>query len=217
MFSALHAVRIRLKWIMAAIPALMRSAASASVIFKHMKCYTRTGDNGETCVMGCRVDKHDERIEALGAVDELNAFLGAACSFSENRQVKSVLQDVQNDLFSLGAELAGVSSPDSGSVSLTSAHVERLESLIGSVEQELPRQDKFIIPSGTQAAVMINIARAVARRAESSLVRLDRAAPLNPEILKYANRLSSLLHVLSRRENLESDVEERAPVYGVLK
>ena len=174
-----------------------------------MKCYTRTGDQGETCIFGGRVDKHDERIDAIGAFDELNSFLGAARAFSENKETRRILHELENDIFSIGAEIAGVDKK----VVITSRHVEQLETLIDKIDEKLPKQSKFIIPSGTQAAMMLNIARAVARRAERALVKLDRQSKISPKLLSYANRLSSLLHVLMRFENMKENIEEKHPVY----
>ena len=183
-----------------------------------MKCYTRTGDKGETCIFGGRVEKHDGRIEAIGSVDELNSFLGAAASFSANETVRKILQDLQNDMFSIGAELSTVTeNSPAGKVAITQQHTEKLEVVIDKLDSQLSEQNKFIIPQGTKAAMLLNVCRTVSRRAERSLVRLDRASKLNPELLKYANRLSSLLHVLMRFENGRNNVEEKNPVYHYVK
>ena len=179
-----------------------------------MRCYTRTGDMGETCIFGGRIGKHTARIDAIGTIDEVNAFLGAAASFSSNETCKRIIREIENDLFTMGAELSAASS---GKVAMTARHVERLEALIDKVEEQLPQQRKFIIPAGTRAAMMLNVARAVARRAERLLVKLDCKGKINPELLKYANRLSSLLHVLSRFENNKNSIDEKNPVYHYLK
>jgi len=179
-----------------------------------MKCYTRTGDKGETCIFGGKLDKHDERIEAIGTVDELNAFLGAAASFSSNKTSKRIIHEIQNDMFTIGAELATVIEKTSKEkVAIESEHVEHIEALIDKLDEQLPKQTKFIIPSGTQASMLLNVARAVARRAERTLVKLDRSNPINPELLKYMNRLSSLLYVLLRFENNRNNVIEKNPIY----
>ncbi len=183
-----------------------------------MKCYTRNGDQGETCIFGGRVDKHDERIEAIGSIDELNSFLGASAAFCSNETVKRVLADLQNDMFSIGAELATVTEAmPVGKVAITEFHVQKLESMIDRMDTQLPQQTKFIIPSGTQAAMMLNVCRTVARRAERNLVRLDRNAKLNPHLLQYSNRLSSLLHVIMRFENSMNNIPEKNPVYHYIK
>ena len=205
---------------MVVILALTKIAGLASAMRKErpkMKCYAGTGDRGETCVFGGRLDKHDDRVDAIGSIDELNAFLGAAKAFSSSGDVKRVLGVLGNDVFSIGAELAGASSADGLKVGVKSESVKRLELLIDDVSQKLPVQEKFIIPSGTKAAMMLNLSRVVCRRAERALVKLDRNEKLNPDLLKYSNRMSSLLHVLMRLENLEGGVEEKHPVYSFIK
>jgi len=177
-----------------------------------MKCYTRNGDKGETCIFGGSIDKHSEKIDAIGTIDELNAFLGAAIAFSSNEDVKRIIHEIENDLFSIGAELA--TTTDKGEIKITAKHVERVEALIDKIDDQLPKQTKFIVPSGTQAAMLLNVARTVSRRAERVMVKLDRLEKINPEMLKYANRLSSLLHVLSRFENNTNKVIEKNPVYN---
>lgn len=195
----------------------MRNAASASATY-NMRCYTRNGDEGKTCIFGGRVDKHDERIDAIGSIDELNSFLGAAASFCRNETAKKILHDLQNDMFSIGAELATVTeSMPAGKVAITPHHVEKIEAMIDKIDSQLPQQTKFIIPAGTQAAMMLNVCRTVTRRAERSLVKLDRESKLNPQLLKYANRLSSLMHVLMRFENSMNNVQENNPVYHYVK
>ena len=180
-----------------------------------MKCYTGTGDQGETCIFGGKLDKHDNRIDAIGSIDELNASLGAARAFSANEEVRETLDILENDIFSIGAELAAAGSlqAEEKRIEISEAPVEQLEKLIDGIQQKLPQQKKFIIPAGTQAAMMLNVARTVCRRAERALVKLDREEKLNPEILKYANRLSSLLYILMRFENMKEKVKEKNPVY----
>lgn len=193
----------------------MKSAASANATYEvDMKCYTRNEDQGETCVFGRRLDKHSERIDAIGSIDELNSFLGAAAAFSTDDDVKRIVHEIENDLFSMGAELAAVNRmKNKGNVKISGRHVDRVEALIDRMDDQLPRQTKFIVPSGTKAAMLLNVARTVSRRAERALVNLDRKEKINPELLKYANRLSSLLHVLSRFENRKENVVEKNPIY----
>ena len=163
---------------------------------------------------GERVKKSEQRLEAIGSIDELNSFLGWADSFSKNHEVREALQTMQNDLFSVGAELAGVnSSRKSIRIKISSENVAILESLIKNVEQTMPIQRKFIVPSGTRSAMTLNVARSVCRRAERSLVRLNDVEELNSYLLSYVNRMSDLLHVLTRLENLADKVEEKNPLY----
>ena len=178
-------------------------------------CFTRTGDQGETCILtGERISKSEQRLEAIGSIDELNSFLGWAASFSKNKEVKKTLQAMQNDLFSIGAELAGANSNQKTSrIRISSNNIVFLENLIRDIEEKIPVQKKFIVPSGAQSAMTLNVARSVCRRAERVLVKLNDAEGLNPSMLSYVNRMSDLLHVLTRLENLEKNVEEKNPVY----
>ena len=173
-----------------------------------MKCYTRQGDLG-TCNLKGLTEKSDARVEALGDVDELNAFLGAAAVSTSNETIRKTLYEVQNDMFSIGAELALMRK-----AVISAKHVERMEMLIDKISEQLSTQDRFIIPTGTQSGTMLNVARTVARRAERSIVKLDRDSKVNEEVLKYANRLSSLLYVLYRLDNSKNKVEEKNPVYN---
>ncbi len=182
-----------------------------------MKCYTGAGDRGDTCILGGRVDKHDDRIDAIGHVDELNAVLGSAASFSSHEHVKRIISTVQNDLFTIGAELATTIVPARDKVGISADLIVMMERLIDMLNKDLPQQTKFIIPSGTQAATMLNLARTVARRTERALVKLDRTEKINPEILRYANRLSSLLHTLYRLENSSNKIVEDNPRYHYIK
>jgi cob(I)alamin adenosyltransferase len=177
-----------------------------------MTCYTRSGDSGNTCVIGTRVDKGHDRLEAIGTFDELNAALGAAVAFSESADTRTAIETVQNDLFTLCSELATISD-EIPTPKITATHVYEMEQRIDRLESQLPAQDKFIIPGGTKAASLLQLARTVTRRAERSLVRLKKETEVSPELLKYANRLSSLLYMLARMENRNNDINEKNPVY----
>jgi cob(I)alamin adenosyltransferase len=177
-----------------------------------MTCYTRSGDSGNTCVIGTRVDKGHDRLEAIGTFDELNAALGTAVAFTDAQEIKSAIEQVQNDLFTLCSELATI-SVEIPTPKITASHVYEMEHLIDRLESQLPAQDKFIIPGGTKAASLLQLARTVTRRAERSLVRLNQKDSISPELLKYANRLSSLLYMLARLENRNNNINEKNPVY----
>lgn len=170
------------------------------------KIYTRTGDAGETSLFGGqRVPKDDLRVSAYGTIDELNAAVGVARAAGPGAEIDAVLERVQHHLFDLGAELA---TPPTAS-SATAAHaprvepawVEILERDIDRFEGALPPLRQFILPGGTPAAAVLHMARTVARRAEREIVTLAAREPLNPELLKYVNRLSDLLFVLARAAN----------------
>ena len=172
------------------------------------RVYTRTGDAGETALVGGRrVPKDSPRIEAYGTVDELNAILGLARVFNAERLsegdgprwLDEVLRRLQNELFDLGSELA---TPEDavyeGMHRVGEDEVKRLEELIDRCQQELQPLKSFVLPGGGRVGAFLHQARTVCRRAERQLLRLSRAEPLAPSPLRYLNRLSDLLFVLSR-------------------
>lgn len=169
-----------------------------------MKIYTRTGDAGETGLFGGRrVGKDSLRVEAYGAVDECNATLGLAVSTCTDQELRGQLQQLQRELFDLGADLATPEdSPGAERVRrLEAAAAARLEGLIDQATQELPPLTRFILPGGTQAASALHVARTLARRAERAVVRLEREEAVNHQCLVYLNRLSDLLFTLARLAN----------------
>ncbi|PWT86577.1 MAG: ATP:cob(I)alamin adenosyltransferase [Blastocatellia bacterium] len=175
-----------------------------------MKIYTRTGDAGETSFFdGTRVRKDDRRVDAYGEVDELNAWLGLARSSLDDRDIAEDLVRIQRDLFALGAQLADPADKIATRVnkaSLTLADVERLESLIDRLEQELTPLRRFILAGGTPPAAALHVARAVCRRAERRIVALQ--PPVEPALLQYVNRLSDALFVIARAVNSRAGVRE---------
>lgn len=176
-----------------------------------MKIYTRTGDSGSTGLFGGpRVSKDDERIEAYGTVDELNAALGAARGSGVADGIDGELEQVQHELFSIGAELA---SPDPDAHRLRvigEGHIERLEGWIDGHEQDLPPLKHFVLPAGTGSATRLHSARAVCRRAERRVVTLAGRPDtgVSESVLVYLNRLSDLLFVMARTANVAAGVEE---------
>jgi len=172
--------------------------------------YTRTGDKGETGLFsGERVPKDSLRIEACGEVDELASWIGQVRSFMEEREVDAILERIQRDLFVVGADLA--TRQEKGKqrkVEVTKAMIENLEGEIDRLDAELPALSTFILPSGAKVATLLHVARAVARRAERRTVALAHSEEVNPQVLAYLNRLSSLLYVLARVVNRRSGVAE---------
>jgi cob(I)alamin adenosyltransferase len=161
------------------------------------KIYTRTGDGGETGLGdGSRIAKDHARIEALGCVDELNSHIGLLLTESLSDDVRSCLLQSQNDLFDLGGEL---SIP--GHSMLDDNRVLRLEAALDRLNAELAPLKEFILPGGSRPAAQAHIARTICRRAERSLVRLRREAPVHDVSLRYLNRLSDFLFVLARSLN----------------
>ena len=158
------------------------------------RIYTRTGDAGTTGLAdGSRVAKDAPRIEAIGAVDELNSVLGVLLTEALPDEVRSCLTDVQHDLFDLGGEL---SRP--GHAIMTEAYVSRLEHSLDGFNKALPPLKDFILPGGSRAAALAHVARTVCRRAERRLVTLDKKKSAPPCAVRYMNRLSDLLFVLAR-------------------
>jgi cob(I)alamin adenosyltransferase len=161
------------------------------------KITTRTGDSGETGLGdGARVAKDSARVAALGDIDELNSAIGLALAEGLPEELRTVLVQVQHDLFDLGGEL---SIP--GHSVLKDAQVEALEAQLESWNAELAPLKEFILPGGSRAAAMAHVARTVCRRAERTLVSLGRAEPVGDAARRYLNRLSDLLFVAGRRLN----------------
>lgn len=173
-----------------------------------MKIYTKTGDEGETSLFGGgRVPKDDLRVRAYGDVDEANAAIGLAAALDPAPFESALLQKIQRDLFTVGAELA---TPDPAKLgkalartgaAIGPAGVGALENAIDTHEATLSPLKNFILPGGTPKAAALHLARTVCRRAERSVVALSREQAINPLIVHYLNRLSDLLFVLARAVN----------------
>ena len=164
------------------------------------KIYTRTGDDGTTGLGdGTRVKKTSRRIAAIGAVDELNSVLGMLLSGEIPEPIRSVLTDVQHDLFDLGGEL---SIP--GRSAITEDQVKRLETTLDRLNANLRPLKEFILPGGTEAAAVCHLARSVCRRAERDVMHLGEAEEIGAAVKKYLNRLSDLLFVIARTLNTQA-------------
>jgi cob(I)alamin adenosyltransferase len=181
---------------------------------KLTRIYTRGGDKGKTSLGdGARVPKQSPRVEAFGTVDEANAAIGLARLHTAGEE-DGMLARIQNDLFDLGADLCtpengrrgGANSQ--GALRIVAAQVKRLEAEIDSMNAQLQPLNSFVLPGGSPAAAYLHLARTVTRRAERLACALAAAEPVNPEAIKYLNRLSDHLFVLSRRvnDNGERDV-----------
>ena len=167
------------------------------------RIYTRGGDTGDTSLGdGARVPKHSLRVAAYGTVDEANAAIGIARLHAKGGS-DEMLGRIQNDLFDLGADLCTPAGGKRGPAALRvmPAQTERLEREIDVMNTALAPLDSFILPGGTAAAAYLHLARTVVRRAERLVSKLARADDINPEALKYLNRLSDHLFVLGRRLN----------------
>jgi cob(I)alamin adenosyltransferase len=178
-----------------------------------MRIYTRTGDEGDTGLFGGgRVPKDDPRVEAYGAVDELNAVIGMARAVEPMPRVDEVLAPVQRDLLGVGAILA---TPDLDKMheQLAKARIDderiaQLERAIDALEHELEPLKAFILPGGTPKAAALHVARTVCRRAERRVVHLQHTVTLPPLVTIYLNRLSDLLFVLARVANRRAGAGE---------
>ncbi len=176
-----------------------------------MKIYTRTGDEGKTGLFGGpRVTKDSARIEAYGAVDELNAALGLARAQGIENTFDDPLARVQNELFNLGAALASPGAKNTGLPGLTGEHVVRLEQEIDGWEATLLPLTQFILPGGALSAAQLHVARTICRRAERRVVTLaaDEQEHVPPTIVIYLNRLSDWLFVLARAVNQAKNVAD---------
>ena len=159
------------------------------------KIYTRTGDAGTTGLGdGTRVAKDDLRVDAYGTVDEANSAVGLVLAHSDDGEVNECLTDVQHDLFDLGGELC---LP--GHRAIGSGHIDRLEERLDAFNAELPPLKDFVLPAGGPAASSAHLARTICRRAERRVVSLAGETEVNPEAIRYLNRLSDLLFVVARR------------------
>jgi cob(I)alamin adenosyltransferase len=163
------------------------------------RIYTRGGDKGETSLVdGTRVPKHALRVEAYGTVDEANATVGLARRHAEG-EVDGMLARIQNDLFDLGADLGtpAAGRKAEGALRIVPAQVERLEREIDAMNEKLAPLRSFVLPGGKPCAAWLHLARTVTRRAERIVTALSEKEEINPEALKYLNRLSDHLFVLS--------------------
>jgi cob(I)alamin adenosyltransferase len=171
------------------------------------KIYTRTGDGGETGVIGGgRLPKDDQLLEAYGTVDELNAILGLARTEPLPKELEKLFSNLQNELFSVGADLASPwqdrePSKTQSVIRISPSHWERLEKEIDLAETTLSELRQFILPGGSRVSALLHQARTVCRRAERRVVALVRQDRANPEIRIYLNRLSDWLFVMARFAN----------------
>ncbi len=177
------------------------------------RIYTKTGDKGETGLFGGgRVSKAHPRVEAYGAIDELNAAIGFSVAVLDDASVRDMLITVQPDLFAIGAHLATPSAatgrPSPKLPPLPTERTAQLERWIDESEEELPALRAFILPGGSRGGAALHLARTICRRAERRVVLLDEEEPVDPTIIVYLNRLSDLLFVVARLVNHRAGVAE---------
>ena len=178
-----------------------------------MKIYTKTGDDGNTGLFGGgRVPKSHLRVDAYGTVDELNSFIGLATKSVVDKTTKNRLHTIQHDLFALGAVLA-TAQPDGirkkpETPDIPSSRIAEMETWIDAATGELDELKNFIIPDGTQGAIMLHICRTLCRRAERAVVALSLSEEIEEGILPYLNRLSDLFFIWARLDNHQSGEQD---------
>ena len=175
-----------------------------------MKIYTKTGDKGETSLIGgTRVKKHHVRIESYGTVDELNSYIGLVRDQEVNAGRKDLLKEIQDRLFTIGSSLA--SDPERSKMKIPDLHAEDitlLEKEMDKMNETLPELRVFILPGGHQSVSFCHLARVVCRRAERLVIALQEESFVADLVVQYLNRLSDYLFVLSRMMAHELNAEE---------
>ena len=176
-----------------------------------MKIYTKTGDQGETALYGGeRVSKDHLRVNAYGTVDETNAALGMVRAHLNASALDKALENIQNALFDVGADLA---TPESSSyrkniVAIDESDVTQLEHLIDSLDSDIEPLQNFILPGGHPASAALQLARTVCRRAERETIHLAHSEPVNEHVVIYLNRLSDVLFTMARVVNAQAGISE---------
>jgi cob(I)alamin adenosyltransferase len=173
------------------------------------KIYTKTGDTGETGLFGGRrLPKSHLRIDAYGTVDELNSYVGMLRDVIENESFRKILKEVQDRLFTIGANLAMDPAKKLDPPDINPSDIQLLENQIDEMEKGLPPLKNFILPGGHTTVSFCHIARTVSRRAERLVVGLHLTEPVEPLVIQYLNRLSDYLFMLGRRLAMDLGVEE---------
>lgn len=172
------------------------------------RLFTGKGDQGQTDLMGARTGKDDPRIALLGDLDETTSALGLGRALAGSPRTKTLLIDVQRDLYKIMAELAFTDELRPAGYAIGAERVEHLETVTDALTAEVELPPQFVLPGDSVAGATLDLGRTVARRAERHAVALNAAGqPVNPQILRYLNRLSSLLFILARFEDREAGVQ----------
>lgn len=173
-----------------------------------MAIYTKRGDKGQTSffekgnTQRVRVDKDSLKVEALGAVDELNSFLGVVKTQTENKFIIFEIEKVQGNLLTIGSKTAG------SGLSFSKTKTMYLERIIDEIEGKLPVLKNFVIPGGSVSSGLLQYSRSLARRAERRMVALSKEEKIAPSVLSYLNRLSDFLFMLARKANFDVEIGE---------
>ena len=182
-----------------------------------MKIYTKTGDKGMTSLIGgVRVPKNSIRLESYGTVDELNSYLGMIRSYPVDPLVAGELVEIQSRLFDVGGYLATAPQADQVKIRLEirESDIQKLEEAIDRMEAQVPPLKYFVLPGGNQLVSFCHIARTVCRRAERRILDLTGEAEVDELVVKYMNRLSDYLFMLSRKLSHDQQVEEKKWIPG---
>ncbi|NOZ48077.1 MAG: cob(I)yrinic acid a,c-diamide adenosyltransferase [Chlorobi bacterium] len=174
-----------------------------------MKIYTKKGDSGKTSLLtGKIVSKSDIRIDAYGTVDELNSFVGLLRDYIEMKELKDTLLIIQNNLFIIGSHLASDKIEIKNLPELTSQDISFLENSIDEMQEKLTPLTYFILPGGHKTISYCHVARSICRRAERLTEKLSQNETINPQVIKYLNRLSDFLFVFARLLAKELNIVE---------
>lgn len=170
--------------------------------------YTKSGDVGKSSLCGLseKFSKSTPRFDALGDIDELNSCIGVCRIQTKDKEIDKILETMQKNLFMVGVSLATAKGPARHEIK--NSDLEEMEKTIDKYHSKLPELKKFILPGGSSLASHMHLARAVCRRAERKIVSLSEKEKINPVLLSYVNRLSSLLFVLARWANKTAGVKE---------
>jgi len=180
--------------------------------------YTKTGDEGETGLLGGeRISKDSIRINAYGTIDEASSMIGLAYSLCKNENTKKILKKIQTKLITVGAELASTSNSKKHLVdSITEKDVKELEEIIEEIIERIGKQTEFVIPGSDPVSSSLHVARSIIRRAERSIIKLSKTEDIDPQLKKYINRLSDCIFSIARNEEersfmdkVKSKVEEK--------
>jgi cob(I)alamin adenosyltransferase len=170
--------------------------------------YTKRGDKGKTSLYKKdpnnrnKISKSDCLIHALGAIDELNSYLGVITSHSQDQKLNKTITDLQKDMFTIGSIIGG------SGLRFSKSKTTKLEKIIDELEKKLPPLKNFILPGGSKVAAHLQYARSLARKAERTTVALNEDEKIRPQVLTYLNRLSDLLFMLARQANFRMGIKE---------
>jgi len=174
-----------------------------------MKPNIGQGDKGDTSLFdGNKISKDDYQVEAYGNVDELNSYIGLIRSSNKQNELDSVLEKIQEDLLAIGSNLASTNA-NQNLPEITEQKVKFIEESMMKFEKELPQLKHFILPTGTNTAALLHVARTVCRRTERSIVSLSKEKQLDQNLISYVNRLSDLFFTLARYVNYKEGKQEK--------